>query len=182
MTHILAIEVCATEYKNEADVTNWLRQSKYAELLELKGIKFRRNNQSKYLTREKKRPVWRWDVKGIASYTATEWDRSCPYVIVALRSGTLVPQSQYPEKLQRTRDEEEAKKKRHQDRVAELRLKRVEAAKNKVPRPKRQRLSKNQGIKEQKEVTRVKKEDKETEKPKKKEAATLLEELGESVP
>lgn len=171
MTHILVIEVCATEYKNEADVTNWLRASKYSELLELKGIKFRRNNQARYLTRERKRPVWRWDVKGIASYTGVEWDRSSPFIIVGLRSGTLVPQSQYPEKLPRTKEEEEAKRKRHQERVAELRLKRVEAAKSKPVKPKRKRVQKGVGIKDQKDILKPKKE---------KEPATLLDELGEN--
>lgn len=179
MTHFLAVEACATEFKNEGDIMAWIRTSKFAELLEVKGVKFRRNNQAKYLTREKKRAVWRWDVKGIASWTSTEWIRPTPFVIVAVRAGTLVPQSEYPEKLKQTIEFEEAKRKRHMDKVAELRLKRIEAAKNKPPKVKKPREKR----KAPEEVTKPRKESKKVEIPEKQikkeeESTSLLEEMG----
>lgn len=162
MTEILAVEICATHFKTEAEVTEWLKGSKYAELWELKSIKFRKNKQSRYLNpREKNRPVWRWDVKGISSYTETKWDRSTPFVIVATRGGTMVPKEQYPETLPENKKAAEEKKQRHEDRVKELRLKRMEQNKNKPPRAPRKRVVRGVGVKDQKNIKEPSKKTKE---------------------
>jgi hypothetical protein len=62
MTDVVCIEFCCQKYKTVEACLDWVKTSGYSALLRLKAFKLRKNKHALFLTDEKKRPVFRYNV------------------------------------------------------------------------------------------------------------------------
>lgn len=139
MTQILAIEFDFKHYPNKIDCINWLQQSLWSDLLQVKSFRLRTNTNARYLTQERKRAVWRYDI-GVAKAEGVRWIRPSPYIIVGTQYGEKWPSTDIPPLLEETIKHETEKKERFTARINELRAQRAEKARlnPKPPKPKKE--------------------------------------------
>lgn len=126
------------------DCMEWIKNSKYSDLLRVKNFNLRKNAQAVFLTTERKRAVYKW-TQGWGSYPRLEVERYPTPVVVIIGSGNRFSPVDLPTPLASTVAHEKAKAERHAARVAELRAKRAEKALLEPKEAKGKRKAKGEG-------------------------------------
>lgn len=143
MTHVVLVEGCAAEFPTSGAFQNWLDANGYGDVKLVKGYALRSNLNGKWLTDEKKRSVWQYNI-GVAKVRDLKIERPNRFVVIGTTKEPRWTAEDYPPLLQSTIEHNAEKERKHKERVAKARAERAAKELMAPPKPqkaKRQRTS-----------------------------------------
>src|SRR5690242_3673705 len=115
MTNVVGIEFCTSFFKDINACKDWISKSEHCDLARVQGFHLRKNNTPRFLTNERKRTVWKWDM-GYGKFQALRIKRyGATPVVVIVADGPRFVTTDFPAPLPATIEYEKEKKKRQEE-------------------------------------------------------------------